>query len=190
MLVKERSETLFEYWISFWPVAPMFGVRWRFADATPADWMSAGARAGRVVDEAPPPTSGSAAPLERALEAAQDHMAAADVSSKPPAEEAQPEASPLPTVDPSFDRAEAQALMARPAALYEAPPKRIDDLKRIRGVGPRLETMLNEMGVYTFEQIASFNDANLAWVDANLTAFRGRPFRDDWIEQARELTQA
>jgi NADH-quinone oxidoreductase subunit E len=47
--------------------------------------------------------------------------------------------------------------------------------------------MLNEMGIYRFDQIATFTPENLAWVDANLTAFKGRPTRDDWVSQAKAL---
>jgi NADH-quinone oxidoreductase subunit E len=75
----------------------------------------------------------------------------------------------------------------KPALLYGARPADADDLQRIRGVGPKLEAMLNGMGVYTLAQIAGFSEGNLAWIDSNLTAFRGRPLRDDWVAQARAL---
>lgn len=77
--------------------------------------------------------------------------------------------------------------VARPAGLHAAPPPKVDDLKLIKGIGPTLEQMLNAMGIYTFDQIASFNKDNLAWVDSRLTAFKGRPLRDDWVGQALEL---
>jgi len=63
----------------------------------------------------------------------------------------------------------------------------VDDLKQIKGVGPKLETMLNDLGIYRFDQIAAFSEANLAWVDDKLTVFKGRPLRDDWVAQARAL---
>jgi NADH-quinone oxidoreductase subunit E len=62
-----------------------------------------------------------------------------------------------------------------------------DDLKLIRGVGPKLEQMLNRLGVYHFEQIAGWSEPNLAWVDQNLGSFRGRAVRDRWTEQAKKL---
>lgn len=62
-----------------------------------------------------------------------------------------------------------------------------DDLKRIKGVGPKLEQMLNEMGVYHFSQVAAWNDREAGWVDDNLEGFRGRVSRDDWVAQARIL---
>jgi NADH-quinone oxidoreductase subunit E len=62
-----------------------------------------------------------------------------------------------------------------------------DDLKLIWGVGPKLEEMLNGMGIYHFDQIAQWNDMNLRWVDQNLGSFRGRAVRDDWIGQSKKL---
>jgi NADH-quinone oxidoreductase subunit E len=62
-----------------------------------------------------------------------------------------------------------------------------DDLTQIRGIGPKLAGVLHEMGVYHFDQIASWSDAEVAWVDANLKGFRGRVSRDDWVTQAKAL---
>lgn len=62
-----------------------------------------------------------------------------------------------------------------------------DDLKRIKGVGPKLEGLLNEMGVYHYDQIAGWTAAEVAWADQNLVGFKGRVSRDDWVEQAKTL---
>ena len=62
-----------------------------------------------------------------------------------------------------------------------------DDLKLIWGVGPKLEEMLHRMGVFHFDQIAAWTEANLAWVDQNLGTFRGRAVRDKWIDQSKKL---
>ena len=58
-----------------------------------------------------------------------------------------------------------------------------DDLKRISGVGPKLEGLLNQNGVFHFDQIAAWNDAEIAYMDDQLS-FKGRIARDNWIEQA------
>ncbi len=63
-----------------------------------------------------------------------------------------------------------------------------DDLTRIRGVGPKLAATLNEMGYYHLDQIAAWTPDQVAWVDQNLTGFRGRATRDEWVAQARTLT--
>ncbi|SFD81781.1 NADH-quinone oxidoreductase subunit E [Roseivivax sediminis] len=62
-----------------------------------------------------------------------------------------------------------------------------DDLKRIKGIGPKLEEQCNSMGFYHFDQIAAWTQEEVAWVDANLEGFKGRVTRDDWVAQARAL---
>jgi len=62
-----------------------------------------------------------------------------------------------------------------------------DDLTRIKGVGPKLSTLLGQLGVTSFAQIAAWTDADLARIDPQLGAFAGRPARDKWVEQARFL---
>ena len=64
-----------------------------------------------------------------------------------------------------------------------------DDLKKISGVGPKLEGVLNELGVYHFDQIAAWDAAQVAWADQNLVGFKGRVSRDDWVGQARKLAK-
>ncbi|MBV7379107.1 NADH-quinone oxidoreductase subunit E [Maritimibacter dapengensis] len=62
-----------------------------------------------------------------------------------------------------------------------------DDLKQIKGVGPKLEAMLNGMGFYHFDQIANWTSDEIAWVDQNLEGFKGRVSRDNWVDQATKL---
>ena len=75
----------------------------------------------------------------------------------------------------------------RPAALDAPRGGKPDNLKEIKGIGPKLEKMLNEMGFYHFDQIANWTDEEVAWVNANLTGFKGRVTRDNWVEQAKIL---
>ena len=70
-----------------------------------------------------------------------------------------------------------------PEAAGQAAP---DDLKRIKGVGPKLETALNALGVFHYDQIANWSAAEAASADERLKA-RGRIARDGWIEQAKAL---
>jgi NADH-quinone oxidoreductase subunit E len=62
-----------------------------------------------------------------------------------------------------------------------------DDLKRIKGIGPKLEKLCNRLGFYHFDQIAAWTADEVAWVDQNLEGFKGRVTRDNWVEQARLL---
>ena len=75
----------------------------------------------------------------------------------------------------------------RPPVLTAARAGGPDDLKLIWGVGPKLEAMLNRMGVFHFDQIAAWTDRQLNWVDENLEGFYGRAQRDDWIGQSKKL---
>ena len=62
-----------------------------------------------------------------------------------------------------------------------------DDLKQIKGVGPALEKLCNSLGIYHFDQIASWSADEVAWVDEHLEGFKGRVSRDNWVEQAQVL---
>ena len=68
----------------------------------------------------------------------------------------------------------------------DAPEGEPDDLKLISGVGPVLETKLNELGIYHFYQIAKFEQRDVDLV-SDATAFPGRIERDEWIAQAKNL---
>ena len=74
----------------------------------------------------------------------------------------------------------------RPKALEAPNAGTPDDLKKISGIGPKIEGLLNELGIYHFAQIAEWNDGNKTWVDGYLK-FKGRIDREDWIGQAKTL---
>ncbi|MCB1400119.1 MAG: fused NADH-quinone oxidoreductase subunit E/endonuclease, partial [Rhodobacteraceae bacterium] len=79
------------------------------------------------------------------------------------------------------------AAASRPKALKAARKGGADDLKMIKGVGPKLEKLLNSLGFFHFDQVAAWTAAELAWVDENLEGFKGRASRDDWVAQAKLL---
>jgi len=76
---------------------------------------------------------------------------------------------------------------SKPELLTAAREGGADNLKEIKGVGPKMEGMLNDMGVYHFDQVASWSADEVAWVDANLKGFNGRVKRDGWVDQAKIL---
>ncbi|KNX40375.1 NADH dehydrogenase subunit E [Roseovarius tolerans] len=75
----------------------------------------------------------------------------------------------------------------RPEALSAPKGGQADDLKQIKGVGPKLEKLCNELGFYHFDQIAGCGPDEVAWVDANIKGFKGRVSRDNWVAQAKTL---
>ena len=89
-------------------------------------------------------------------------------------------------------KAAAKTEVAPKAEAKKAAPKAAagsDDLKKLSGVGPALEKKLNEAGVTTFAQIASWGEAEIAEFDEKLS-FKGRIEREGWVEQAKALADA
>lgn len=72
----------------------------------------------------------------------------------------------------------------QPASIEK--PEAPDDLKAIAGIGPKLEQVLNGLGIWTYGQIAGWTVQEVAWADDYL-GFKGRIGRDDWIGQAATL---
>ena len=73
--------------------------------------------------------------------------------------------------------------------LLSKPQGAADDLKKISGVGPKLENTLNQIGVFHFAQIARLSQKAIDELDDKLP-FKGRIARDKWVDQAKALTSA
>ncbi|MEM8980206.1 MAG: hypothetical protein AAGD04_12030 [Pseudomonadota bacterium] len=84
-------------------------------------------------------------------------------------------------------QAEPDAMEGRPKVLKKPRADKADDLKLIKGVGPKLAKWLNTMGVFHFDQVAGWTAKEVAWMDENLEGVKGRVSRDDWVAQARAL---
>lgn len=63
-----------------------------------------------------------------------------------------------------------------------------DDIKRIKGIGKVFEGKLNSIGIYTFKQISKLNESSITAVES-LTGFPGRVERENWIGQAKTLSE-
>ena len=74
---------------------------------------------------------------------------------------------------------------SKPAALDAARGGVADKLQTIEGIGPALEKLCHELGIFHFDQIASWGAAEVAWMDSNLKGFKGRVTRDRWVAQAK-----
>ncbi len=92
----------------------------------------------------------------------------------------------LPPTHPSLPRMDVETRMTRPHALPTARGGKADDLKQIKGIGPKNEKILHNLGIYHFDQIAAWKPEQVSWVDDHLQ-FDGRIEREEWIEQARLL---
>lgn len=101
-----------------------------------------------------------------------------------PAPEVEPSPEPIPVFEPAPEPSPApEPLPDAPLASTSGP----DDLARIKGLGPKLQALLPQLGITTYAQIAALDDAALAKLDGQLGAFAGRPARDGWVEQASYL---
>ncbi|MEM9198211.1 MAG: NADH-quinone oxidoreductase subunit E [Pseudomonadota bacterium] len=139
---------------------------------------------------APPASAPEPEPIPAPATAVKPDATARPAESKPaeptPAEPTPAEQLPAEPVPPSSE--EAPAVMAqRPEALAGARDGAPDNLKQIKGIGPKLEQLCHSLGFYHFDQIAGWSAAEVAWVDANLKGFKGRVTRDDWVAQAKLL---
>ncbi|MEC3860080.1 hypothetical protein VK792_02175 [Mesobacterium sp. TK19101] len=119
-----------------------------------------------------------------------ERAAALKAPAPAPAAEPAPVADPEPT--PDFDGdglREGTDEGIKPSTLEAARDGQPDDLKQIKGIGPKLEQLCNRLGFYHFDQIAAWSADEVAWVDANLEGFKGRVSRDGWVEQAKVLAE-
>ena len=78
-----------------------------------------------------------------------------------------------------------ESVGTKPTLFSEAPSEK-DDIKKITGVGPKLEEAMKKLGIYQFAQVASWTNDEIMWVDDSLSV-KGRIERDDWVGQVSEL---
>ncbi len=87
-------------------------------------------------------------------------------------------------------KAAAKSASGKKPRTMKAPRKAgADDLKMIKGVGPKMEKMLHDLGFFHFDQVAKWTTDEVRWVDENLQGFKGRASRDSWIDQAKILAE-
>ncbi len=137
----------------------------------------------KVRDERPVPPTEPAAPAVKTAKTVVrkpavkvKHAAEAPVAKAPPAksEKAAPVAS--------------KAATPKPANAVSKGRGKADDLKKISGVGPKLEQVLNGIGVTRFADIAGWSDEDVARIDAEI-GLGGRIARDGWVAQAKALKE-
>ncbi|MEM5475958.1 NADH-quinone oxidoreductase subunit E [Pacificibacter sp. AS14] len=141
-------------------------------------WLNGGKRTS-----AKPPKP--AAPAKSAVQQAAEAKAPAKKAASKTAE-TKPVAAKAPAETPAA-AAEIPASAQKKPRTMKAPRKAgADDLKMIKGVGPKLEQTLNAMGFWHYDQVAKWTPEEIAWVDENLN-FKGRVEREGWIDQATTL---
>ena len=104
-----------------------------------------------------------------------------DATPEPEAGEEQPDPADLPEKDLAVAKVAEIAVRTRGKG-----PIVEDDLKKIHGVGPKLDGLLKSMDITSFRQVANFTAEDIRYVTAALDAFPGRIERDDWMTSAAE----
>lgn len=154
-------------------------------------------RSASETSEASAPAAKAAEPAKAPAETKPAEPKPADPKPEEPKAEATPEdttpqapASPAESPGEDYDGDgvhEGTGEGTRPAGLDAPRDGAADDLKQIKGIGPKLEKLCNSLGFWHFDQVAAWTSDEVAWVDANLTGFKGRVSRDEWVEQAQVL---
>jgi predicted flap endonuclease-1-like 5' DNA nuclease/uncharacterized membrane protein len=151
---------------------------------------AAKAEAERVAAEAAAKAEAERLAAEAATKAEAERLAA-EVAAKAEAERVAAEAAAERLAADAASKAEAERETAaaypgvKPSTLA-APNDAADDLKLIKGIGPKNERILNALGVYHFTQIADWSPENAVWMGHHM-AFPGRIEREHWISQAKLL---
>jgi predicted flap endonuclease-1-like 5' DNA nuclease len=179
--------------------APSAVMAARLADSGPDIFAGIGgaiaAGAAREVEAAAPPPAPP--PPEPVREPAPTPKPSPKAKAPPkPKAPAKPKAAPKPKPAPKAKAAPKPKPVPIAAPVVEPPPpppappakaSGPDDLAQIKGLGPKLQALLPTLGVTSFAQIASWDDAEIDRIDAQLGVFQGRIRKDNWVAQAQFL---
>jgi predicted flap endonuclease-1-like 5' DNA nuclease len=183
--------------ILLWWLLPLGGAK-KTTDSAPKDIAQPLAA---VVKADVPASKTAKAPVKTAAtkKAAAPKAAAPKAAAKPVAQKAKAEKAPKVKVEKAkaekapkakaekVKKAKAEsapkAKAAKPAPVSSIP----ENLELIKGLGPKVNTLLKGLGVTSFAQVASWTAADVSEIDAQLGAFAGRITRDNWIDQAQLL---
>ncbi|MGB7267902.1 MAG: hypothetical protein WBC90_00115 [Albidovulum sp.] len=164
------------------------------AEAKKAEAKKPEAKKPAAAKKAPAKTVAEKAPAKAATKTAKAPAAKAapkPVKAAKPAKTAKSGATQSGTgLDAAMDKTKTTGTTAATTELLAKPRGgKGDDLKQIKGVGPALEKLLNTVGIWHFDQIASWKAKDIALVDGKMEGFKGRITRDEWVKQARVLAK-
>ena len=100
-------------------------------------------------------------------------------------------AKPKPKAKPKTTRKPRAKAAPKPKVLYTDGPTdgAPDDLKLIKGIGPKFEKDLNGKGIYYFRQIGAWKAKDVTMVEGVIDSFPGRIGRGEWVKQAKGLAK-
>ena len=85
------------------------------------------------------------------------------------------------------DKSELTSSLLDSIGTFDPSTQTADDLKKISGVGPKMESVLNSIGIYSFLQVSKMTKKEYNLLDSITGSFPGRAERDDWSGQAKKL---
>ena len=91
------------------------------------------------------------------------------------------------TEEKSSDKSKMKNLLLGSIGTFDSDTQTADDLKKISGVGPKMEEVLNSIGIYSFLQVSKMTKKEYDLLDSITGSFPGRAERDDWSGQAKKL---
>lgn len=100
---------------------------------------------------------------------------------------------PPPAVDPDLELKlrgrinELEAALAKARSNSQPPPAASEDLKQVRGIGPKFEKLLRAEGVTSIAQIAAWTESKIDAVAARMGVNPERIRREDWVASAKLL---
>ena len=149
----------------------------------------AAALSAPAVDEKPEPVQ--PAPVKEVVTAplAKDKKPAkASAPKKAPVPDAEVVGGPLPVQPVQPEEQSVPDDPGRPELLDAPREGKADELTVIGGIGKAIQSMLNGLGVYHYDQIANWSDEEAAWVERHI-GFPRRIVRENWIGQAERLVE-
>jgi predicted flap endonuclease-1-like 5' DNA nuclease len=121
---------------------------------------------------------------EKVAEVSKEEPKVEEVKTEEPIQEVAKEVEPEVVVPVETEEVIDDA--SKPTLFTETPTDGADKLSALKGIGPVLEKKLNELGVYTYAQIASWDSEQEVWIGTQM-AFPKRVTKEEWVKQAKEL---
>ncbi len=91
------------------------------------------------------------------------------------------------TEEKTGDKSDLKNSLLGSIGTFDSSTQTPDDLKKIKGVGPKMEEVLNSIGIFSFLQVSKMTKKEYDLLDSITGSFPGRAERDDWSGQAKKL---
>lgn len=71
--------------------------------------------------------------------------------------------------------------------IMDKEPQKKDDLSQILGITKKVQKRLNNLGIYTFKQIANLSPHNVNWVANRIGLAPEKIYQERWVQQAYDM---